>query len=539
MAQKEVELDPEKLSCSICVDQLKDPVTIPCGHRYCMKCIESHWDREDENVIYSCPQCRETFTPRPVLGKRILLTEIVEEPNKTGHQAADYCYAGAEDVTCDVCTGRKRKAVKSCLVCLASYCEKDVQPHYEAPAFKKHKLVEPKNLQENICSCHDEVMKIFCRTDQQLICYLCAMDEHRGHNKVSAAAERTERQRELEVSRQNIQQRTQDREKDVKLLQQELENIDSSAYKAVEDSEKMFTKMIRVIKKKCCDVKKQISSQHETEKSRVQEVVKELKQEITELKSKDAEMKQLLDTEDHNQFLHNYPLVPEVSESKHSSRINICPQTYFEELTASVSEVKDKVQKILRDGWTHNPPKPKTRAEFLKYSCDITLDPNTTNTQLVSDGDRKVKAVRQLQSYPDHSDRFTDYRQVLSRESLTERCYWEVELRGLGAAVAVSYKDISRAASESEFGSTDKSWALQCYKDSWAFLFNNAKTSIPVPQSSRIGVYLDYSEGILSFYSVSETMTLLHKVQTKFNQPLHAGLNLVYFGSSAEFFEPK
>ncbi|XP_071348344.1 tripartite motif-containing protein 16-like [Trachinotus anak] len=551
MAQKGVQLDRETFSCCICLDLLKDPVTIPCGHSYCMNCIKSFWDEEDEKKIHSCPQCRQTFTPRPVLVKNTMLAVLVEELKKTGLQAApaDHCYAGPEDVACDFCTGRKLKAVKSCLTCPASYCEKHLQPHYEAAPLKKHKLVEPsKNLQENICSRHDEVMKMFCRTDQQCICYLCSVDEHKGHDTVSAAAERTERQRELQLSRQNIQQRIQDREKDVKLLQQEVEAINGSADKAVEHSEKIFTQLIRLIEKRSSDVKQQIRSQQETEVSRVEELQEKLEQEITELKRKDAELKQLSHTEDHNQFLHNYPSLSPLSQSTDSSSINIRPLRYFEDVTAAVSELRDKLQDILRETWTNisltvtqvdvllSEPEPKTRAGFLRYSQEITLDPNTARTHLLlSEGNRKVTWSKQ-QSYSSHPDRFTSYYQVLSTESLTGRCYWEVEWRGRGVYIAVAYKNISRAGSFNEcgFGRNDKSWALDCDKSSFTFWYNNIETPVSGPQSSRVGVYLDHRAGILSFYSVSETMTLLHRVQTTFTQPLHAGLRLYYlFGCGA------
>ncbi|CAI5640569.1 unnamed protein product [Oreochromis niloticus] len=277
MAQHRV--DEAEFSCSVCLDLLKDPVAIPCGHSYCMNCIKSFWDGEEKKKIYSCPQCRQTFTARPVLVKNTMLADLVEELKKTGLQAApaDHCYAGPEDVACDLCSGIKLKSVKSCLVCLVSYCEKHLQPHYDVVQLKKHKLVEPsKKLQENICSRHDEVMKMFCRTDQQSMCYLCPVDEHKGHDTVSAAAERTERQRELEVSRQNIQQRIQDREKDVKLLQQEVEAINQSADQTVEHSEKIFTELIHLIQKRSSDVKQQIRSQQETEVSRVKELEEKL-----------------------------------------------------------------------------------------------------------------------------------------------------------------------------------------------------------------------------------------------------------------------
>ncbi|XP_008434324.1 tripartite motif-containing protein 16-like protein [Poecilia reticulata] len=502
MAQRGNQMDSSKISCSICLDLLKDPVTIPCGHSYCMNCIKCHWDRENQRRIHSCPQCRKEFKQRPGLEKNFMLAELVEDLKKTELQAApaDHCYAGPEDVACDVCTGRKMKAVKSCLSCLASYCENHFQAHNNVPGLKKHTLVNPsKNLKQNICSRHDEVMKIFCRTDQQCICYLCTMDEHKGHETVPAAAERAEKQKKLQESRQL---------------------------------------------------------------SRVKDVQEKLEQEISDLKRKDAELEQLSHTEDHTQFLLNYPSLPALSESTHSSSINIRPLRHFEDVTAAVSELRDKLQDVLRDTWTNielaitevdvllsePEPEPNSRVEFLKYSREITLDPNTAHRKLLlSEGSRKVSAPKEEEEemedelYPGHPDRFINFSQVLSRESLIGRCYWEVEWREGGAAVAVSYKSISRAGKSDKclFGLNDKSWCLACIKDDYAFHHNKVKTPVPGPVSSRIGVYLDHRAGILSFYSVSETMTLLHRVQTRFTQPLHAGIWLFYVDSSAEFIKLK
>ena len=558
MAAKAVQLERETFSCSICLDLLRDPVAIPCGHSYCMNCIKGFWDEKEEKKTNSCPQCRQSFTPRPALVKNTMLAALVEELRKTEPQAApaDLCYAGPEDVACDVCTGRQLKALKSCLVCLVSYCEKHLQQHYDVAQLKKHKLVDPsEKLQENICSRHDEVMKIFCRTDQRCICYLCSMDEHKGHDTVSAAAERAEKQRELEVSRQNIQQRIQGKEEDVKVLQQEVEAISRSADKAVDDSEKMFSELIRLIQKRSSDVTQLVRLQQKTKVSDVRELQEKLEQEITELKRRDAELEKLSHTEDHNHFLHNYPSLSQLSQATHSSRIKILPLRYFEDVTAAVSEVRDKLQNILREEWPKilekvakvlvlvSQPQPKTRADFLKYSREITLEPNTAHRKLLlSDGNRKASSTPLNQSYPSHPDRFTGWHQVLSKESLTGRCYWEVECGWGRVGIAVAYNSITRAGrlDECEFGGNDKSWALYCHQNCFKSWYNNVRTLVSGPRSSRVGVYLDHSAGILSFYRITETMTLLHRVHTMFTQPLHAGLWIrESFGGNAEICKLK
>uniref|UniRef100_A0A4W4EY54 E3 ubiquitin/ISG15 ligase TRIM25-like n=1 Tax=Electrophorus electricus TaxID=8005 RepID=A0A4W4EY54_ELEEL len=187
----------DQLSCPVCLDLLKDPVTISCGHSFGMVCINACWDQDDQTGIYSCPHCRETFTSRPVVRRDNMLAEVVEKLKNIELQAASpaHCYAGPGDVECNFCTGRKLKAIKSCLMCLASFCETHLKPHYEVPGLKKHMLIKASSyLQEKICCQHDEVTKIYCRTDQNCICYLCMIYEHKGHDTVPAVAERNEKQ---------------------------------------------------------------------------------------------------------------------------------------------------------------------------------------------------------------------------------------------------------------------------------------------------------------------------------------------------------
>uniref|UniRef100_A0A672N323 B30.2/SPRY domain-containing protein n=1 Tax=Sinocyclocheilus grahami TaxID=75366 RepID=A0A672N323_SINGR len=179
-------------------------------------------------------------------------------------------------------------------------------------------------------------------------------------------------------------------------------------------------------------------------------------------------------------------------------------------------------------------------AGLQKYACFLTMDPNTANTELsLSVGNRTVIHVEEKQSYPDHPDRFDFYSQVLCRESVCGRCYWEIEWSGEYVSISVSYKSISRKGRGSEcvFGCNDHSWSLICSPYRYSFRHNNIWTNLPVKPISkccRIGVFVDHSAGTLSFYSISDTMSLIHTVQTTFTQPLCAGFGVDYSGTSVK-----
>ncbi|XP_029541614.2 tripartite motif-containing protein 16-like [Oncorhynchus nerka] len=530
MAQQAVLLDQDQFCCSVCLDLLKEPITIPCGHSYCRSCIEGCWD-QDVLKGYSCPQCRQTFTPRPTLRKNNMLAEVVEKLKKTGLQAAPppaLCYAEPVDVACDFCTGtRKQKALMSCLACLASYCETHLQSHYESPAFKKHKLVKATaQLQEKICSHHDKLLEVFCRTDQRCICYLCTMDEHKGHDTVSAAAERTEKQRQLGMSQQKVQQRFQEREKELKELQQAVESFKHSAQAAVEDSDNIFTELICSIERRSSEVKELIRAQEKAQVNQAEGLLEQLKQEIAELRKRSTELEQLSHTEDHIHFLQHYQAISSISVSSDLPSIVVRPLQYFGDVSKTVSELREKLEDFLKGEWTKI---------SNTDSCQLTLDPDTAHTRLsLSEGNRKVTYTGQVQPYPEHPDRFTNDLMVLCGEGLSGRCYWEVEWSGRWVIIAVSYKDISRTGRGNAFGLNDNSWSLQCSSGGYCFRHNHVVTKVSGPRSSRVGVYLDHKAGTLSFYSVSDTMTLLHRVQTTFTQPLYPGVWLNGDNGTAE-----
>uniref|UniRef100_A0A8C2F493 B30.2/SPRY domain-containing protein n=1 Tax=Cyprinus carpio TaxID=7962 RepID=A0A8C2F493_CYPCA len=180
---------------------------------------------------------------------------------------------------------------------------------------------------------------------------------------------------------------------------------------------------------------------------------------------------------------------------------------------------------------------PNRAAAAETYACDLTLDPNTAHTRLVlSDENKKITHVEDHQPYPDHPERFDEYPQVLSVESLTGRCYWEAEWSGDYAEIAVSYKGISRKGGrDCVFGSNDKSWSLYCSDNRFIVRHNKNRTDISAvcSSSNRAGVYVDVSAGVLSFYSISDTHTLthLHTFNTPFTEPLCAGFRVNNYSS--------
>ncbi|XP_026061190.1 tripartite motif-containing protein 16-like [Carassius auratus] len=561
----EARFSQDEFMCPVCLDLLKDPVTVPCGHSYCKICITDCWDQEDQKRVYSCPQCRQTFSPRPALARNTMLAEVVEKLKKT-RLSAD-CEAGAGDVQCDVCTGRKYRAVKSCLMCLESYCQTHFERHEEFHSHKPHKVTEVTGrLQEMICQKHEKILEVFCRTDQKCICLLCTIIEHKNHDIVPAADQRTETQKQLKETQKTLQQRIQQREKDLQQLRETVESHKRSAQTAVEDSERIFTELIRSIERSRSELIRLIRDQEKTAVSRAEERLERLEQEINDLRRRDAELEQLSHTQDHIQFLQSFQSLSAPPESTDVNDDLFSSLFSSDDLRESVHQLRDKLEDFCKEQLKkisdrgkvleiHLLSETSPRKDFLQYSHQLTLDLNTVNTLLsLSENNRVITDTDTVQSYPDHPDRFDEWQQVLCRESVCGRCYWEIEWSGDdGVYISVSYKSISRKGTgyECVFGWNDQSWSLCCSPYRYFFRHNNIETALSVKPISRrigvcsddddddddddavrrIGVFVDHRAGTLSFYSVSDTMSLIHTVQTTFTQTLYPGFR-VYYGSS-------
>ncbi|XP_039534636.1 E3 ubiquitin/ISG15 ligase TRIM25-like [Pimephales promelas] len=520
----------DQFSCPVCLDPLKEPVTIPCGHSYCMSCITDCWGQKEQGPPYRCPQCRESFSQRPLLKKNTLIAEMMETLQKTTSlQTAA--------VECDVCTTEKNRAVKSCLQCLASFCQTHLQSHYQSPAFMKHKLVEAsRHIQENICLSHGKLLEIYCQDDRQCICCLCVTDNHKGHNVVSVDSAWISKKKELKEVKVSCQKLIQERERGQRELSEAVKSFKSSALESMEDIEKVFTELICSLEKKRSEIKEQIRAQEKTEIDRAEELHKHLDQELTELRKTQAEIDKLLITDDQINFLKScqsvcvLPSLEDVPITRHT-------HLYFKDI--SISEFKEvledacqqqtaRISREVSNVHVAEPPEPRTPNEFLKYFCQLHLDLNTADKKVkLSNRNTKASYSENVQQYPDHPERF-EIPYILCREGLCGRCYWEVECSGNNWAVAVCYKGIGRKGNnnDSRLGSNNKSWRFGYYGQEIIFMHDNKQVPIPAFCSSRIGVYLDHRAGTLSFYSVSDTMTLLHRVQTTFTEPLYPAFRI-------------
>ncbi|KAK2822575.1 hypothetical protein Q5P01_022640 [Channa striata] len=396
--------------------------------------------------------------------------------------------------------------------------------------------------------------------EQDQFCCSCVKEGHKGHDAVSAPEERAAQQKKLQETSLKSVQKLKDTERELRFA---IKFIKHSTDAAVEESERIFSKLIHSIEKQSIEVKEVLRVQEKAAVRQAEEVLEKIQREMGELRRMDAELEKLCRTEDDIHFLQRCKSLHFPTKSVQMPSTDSLPYMMYKTMRGALVDLKDSLDETLEREFNRISDKvmslketsnkgasgktkakdadvpfnaePKTRADFLQYYNDLTLDLNTANPYLCFSDDKKAVSTRSdLQPYPDHMDRFTSWAQVLCRAGMAGRCYWEVEWAGKGGvSIGVCYKTMSRSSggSDSKLGHNSKSWSLDCSYSACSFQHNKESVTVDAPCCSRIGVYLDYRAGTLSFYGVSDAMTLLHKVKTTFSQPVYPGF-WVGLGSS-------
>ncbi|XP_034743679.1 E3 ubiquitin/ISG15 ligase TRIM25-like [Etheostoma cragini] len=553
MAAATISIEQDQFCCSVCLEVLRDPVTIPCGHSYCLDCIEDYWTRAKQKGQYSCPQCRQVFNPRPLLSRNTVLAEVVEKFQRSGFQDEAQHVAKPEEVKCSVCTLRKSKAVKSCLVCSESFCAVHLRVHEDRFHGKDHNLVPAvEQLRDQLCPHHYKSLRLYCRTDQQCVCSQCVRERHKGHDAVSVVDERLTLQKKLQQASLKSVQKLKDTEKELRYI---VRYIKHSKEAAVEESERVFSKLIRSIEKHSSEVKAAMRVQESAAVSQAEEQLEKIQRDKTELRRTCAELDKISGTEDHINFLQKCKSLHFPTKTVERPSTDALQYCMYKTMRGALADLKDSLDETLEKDINRISDKavslketsnqsisektkvndtdvpfnsePKTRADFLQYHNDVTLDLDTANPYLsFFDGQREVTTRSEPQPYPENPHRFTSWAQVLCRAGMAGRCYWEVEWAGNGGvSIGVCYKSLGRSGggSDCKLGHNSKSWSLDCSYSVCSFQHNKESLTIATQCCNRIGVYLDFRGGTLSFYNVSDTMVLLHKVKTTFTQPVYPG----------------
>ncbi|XP_057207829.1 E3 ubiquitin-protein ligase TRIM39-like [Triplophysa rosa] len=506
MASTSGSLPVEQFICSICQDVFNDPATIPCGHNFCIKCITEHWD---SSMGSQCPLCKKDLHLRPDLDINREFREIIgklrkgESPIKPG------------EIPCDACVKIKRGALKSCLHCGGTFCKTHLEPHNTVAQLKNHKLVDPaENLEDYMCQKHDRPLELFCRDDQVCLCLFCFMEDHKTHKTVLVEEESADKKTQLRSKRAEVRLTIQNKTE----ISEEIRNqVKLSRQKT--DKEKaycvgLFNALMRSIEK----CQSELLDLMEQQQKAAEHVMKELEQEITELKRRDTELEKLSHTEDHLHLLQIYPSLCSPLKSRNCSEISI--DTYIS--VDTVRKALTKHQEFLHDALINVTGIELRRIE--RFSVNVTMDPQTAHPKLLLSEDAKQAVYGETkQEVPDSPMRFDTCPGVLGKEEFSSgKCYFEVQVKGKTEwDLGVAGESVNRKGTIT-LSPRNGLWTLRLrngieYK---ACDIPSVSLSLGV-KPQRMGVFVDYEEGLVSFYDVESRCHIYSFTGQSFTEKLH------------------
>ncbi|XP_026145017.1 E3 ubiquitin-protein ligase TRIM39-like [Carassius auratus] len=464
----------KELQCSLCLEVFTDPVTTSCGHNFCKICLNKHWDNSQ---TCSCPYCKETFKQRPDLKINTTLRELIDHYKKKPPEKTT-------EVLCDICEERKLKALKSCLVCQSSYCETHLEPHLRVTRLKKHKLMDPvSNLEDYICQKHERPLELFCRDDQTIVCLSCTDGDHKNHNTVSLE--------ETELMIQDTQQMIQDRIKKIQDIKHSAEVRHRSTQKDKTACIELFTDLLRSIERRQTEQLEMMEEKQKAAEKQELELIEELEQEITELKTRNIKLQQLSQTEDVIQI---YSPLNSLSNTRNWPEISVKTPENLETLTRALTQLKDTIDEKLD----------QTKLKWMQqYAVDVTLDPDTAHPFLILFDDGKQVTDGGIdQKLPDKPERFDTYLIVLGKEGFSSgRFYFEVQVKGkIKWDLGVARESINRKGHIS-LKPRDGYWTVELRNGDEYYAFDDPHLPLSLRvKPQRVGVFVDYEEGLVSFY---------------------------------------
>ncbi|XP_030610440.1 E3 ubiquitin-protein ligase TRIM21-like [Archocentrus centrarchus] len=517
-------LSEDQFLCSICLDVFTDPVTTPCGHNFCKTCITQYWD---DNFPYQCPLCKKEFYTRPELHINTLFSQMVaqfrrEAQQKASSSSSEQQAAKPGEVPCDVCTGTKLKALKSCLVCLTSYCHTHLEPHLSMKGLKRHQLIDPEeNLEGRMCMKHDKPLELFCKTDQTCVCMLCSVVDHKTHEFVPLREEYEGKKAELGKTEAEIQQMIQKRRLKIEEIKESVKMSKDAADREKAEGVQVFTALKESVDRGLNELIKQIEDKQETTKKQAEGFIKDLEQEISELMKRSSEVEQLSRSKDHLHLLQSFSSLKDAPPTKDWTEVSIHPPSYEGTVVRVVVRAVDQLKKILRKDM-----KKLFEAELKRvqqYAVDVTLDPDTANPQLIlSDDGRQVHCGLQLKKLPDNPERFSEHVFVLGNQSFSSgRFYFEVQVKdktdwSLGVVrESVNRKEDFTVSRENGY------WIVGAFENIFVALDDPPVRLSLQSDPEKVGVFVDYEEGLVSFYDVGDAALIYSFTGCSFTEKLH------------------
>ncbi|XP_034541883.1 E3 ubiquitin-protein ligase TRIM21-like [Notolabrus celidotus] len=511
----------DQFLCSVCLDVFTDPVSTPCGHNFCKTCITDHWDVK---VPYDCPNCKEVFNTKPELKVNTFISEMVAQFRQSAQQEASSSSSEQQvskpgEVPCDVCTGTKLKALKSCLVCLASYCKTHLEPHLTMSGLKRHQLMDPvENLEGRMCEKHDKLLELFCKNDQMCVCMMCTILDHKTHDVVPLREGYEGKKVELGNTEAEIQQMIQKRRLKLEEFKQSVELSKKNADREMAEGVQVFSALMETVERRLNNLMDTIKEkQRETEKQ-AEGFIKELQKEISELEKRSSEVKKLSQNEDHFHLLKNITSLNAAPPTKNWNGVRVHPPSYEGTVVRAVKQLEETLSEQMKKLF---------EAELKRvqqYEVDLTLDPDTAHPNLILSDDGKQVHHRDVRrNLPKNPERFSNYIIVIAKQSFSSgRFYFEVQVKGkVGWGLGVARESINRKGDIT----------LTPQKGFWTIWLRNeneyrALADPPVDLSlqsdpEKVGVFVDYEEGLLSFYDVDAAALIYSFTGCSFTEKLY------------------